>query len=233
MERFTEGDHLTDLARDADAPAYVRDAPPDPAFQGVALRFLAELSTVTGDPRWRGIARDVLRGWAGSIPADGRGAGELGAPRSAPSRPARSSSCGPIRSPRKGSGCATSSTASRTRAFSCDGSSRETPAPRSASACRKRGSRRSGSSGERRAPRLREAITLRRAWQRARERIGPGPQGPLNRAACGRRGPAASSPDDEPSPDPRPHRPGARARTPAPRDRGGGAGRRSRRHPAP
>jgi uncharacterized protein YyaL (SSP411 family) len=178
VERFTEGDRLTDLARDADAPAYVRDAPPDAAFQGVALRFLAELSTVTGDPRWRGIARDVLRGWAGSIPADGRGAGELG--RAA----LRSESSGPLlvvrADPDSEEGLRLRDLAYR---LPDPGILVRWVEPGDSRAAERFGLPEAGEPaiwlvwGET-SPALREAITLRRAWQRARGRIGPEPQGP-------------------------------------------------------
>jgi uncharacterized protein YyaL (SSP411 family) len=66
------------VADDADAPAIVRDAPPDPAWNGTALRFLAELSATTGEARWRDVARRGIAAWSTRAPADGRGLAELG-----------------------------------------------------------------------------------------------------------------------------------------------------------
>jgi uncharacterized protein YyaL (SSP411 family) len=63
---------------DADVPAFVRDAPPDVAWNGTALRFLADLGAVLADDRWRGTVERSLTAWADRVPVDGYGAGDLG-----------------------------------------------------------------------------------------------------------------------------------------------------------
>jgi uncharacterized protein YyaL (SSP411 family) len=60
------------------APEYVRRAAPDPVANGIALRFLADLGTVTGDARWLEVARNSLTIWADRLPAGGIDAAELG-----------------------------------------------------------------------------------------------------------------------------------------------------------
>jgi uncharacterized protein YyaL (SSP411 family) len=79
LERFRRADGgWGAVARDADAPDVVRGMSAPAEHAGVALRFLAELAVVTGDPRWADAADRGLEVEASRVPADGRGAGELG-----------------------------------------------------------------------------------------------------------------------------------------------------------
>jgi uncharacterized protein YyaL (SSP411 family) len=80
VERFAEPGRarLRSIADDVDAPDFVRGAPPEAAWNGAALRFLAELIAVTRETRWAPFVRRALGAWAGRVPADGRGLGELG-----------------------------------------------------------------------------------------------------------------------------------------------------------
>jgi uncharacterized protein YyaL (SSP411 family) len=66
------------VSANADLPDFLREAPPDPAWNGIALRFLAEWSAVSGENRWRDSVLASLSAWANRIPVDGRGAGEIG-----------------------------------------------------------------------------------------------------------------------------------------------------------
>jgi len=78
-ERFRgDGNVFLGVERDGPWPDFVRDAPAIAAWNGTFLRFLAELAAVTGEARWREIARESLSAWAERIPSDGRGIGELG-----------------------------------------------------------------------------------------------------------------------------------------------------------
>jgi uncharacterized protein YyaL (SSP411 family) len=80
VRRFYEEKHhlFRNVAEDADVPEVVRDATPDPAWNGQVLRFLAELSAITQESRWREIAQRGIAEWSTRAPADGRGLAELG-----------------------------------------------------------------------------------------------------------------------------------------------------------
>jgi uncharacterized protein YyaL (SSP411 family) len=71
-------DAFRNVADDADVPAVVREAAPDPAWNGRALRFLAELAAMTRDPRWVEPVRRHLAAWSHHAPASGHGLGDLG-----------------------------------------------------------------------------------------------------------------------------------------------------------
>lgn len=72
-----DGGVFRSVADDADVPRFVRDRPPDPAWNGEALRFLVELAAVTRERAWLERARDGVAVWKDRAPADGRGLGEL------------------------------------------------------------------------------------------------------------------------------------------------------------
>lgn len=80
VRRFSSSDLrvFQNVANDADVPAIVRNATPDAAWNGTALRFLAELCAVTREPRWLEAARHGTSAWAVRVPANGHGLGELG-----------------------------------------------------------------------------------------------------------------------------------------------------------
>ncbi len=69
---------FSDVATDADLPARVREAPPRADWNGIALRFLSELASLTREERWSEIVEEGLDAWAGRLPADGDGTAELG-----------------------------------------------------------------------------------------------------------------------------------------------------------
>ncbi len=73
-----DGATFLSVARTARFPAGVSAAPPLAGWNGVALRFLAELAAVTGEERWRSLVEESLRAWAGRLPVSGRGVAELG-----------------------------------------------------------------------------------------------------------------------------------------------------------
>ncbi|MGQ0720193.1 MAG: DUF255 domain-containing protein [Candidatus Eiseniibacteriota bacterium] len=66
------------VSRASDLPERIRDAPPDPAWNGIALRFLVEWAAVGGEEPARDVARASLDAWAGRMPVEPRGTGELG-----------------------------------------------------------------------------------------------------------------------------------------------------------
>jgi uncharacterized protein YyaL (SSP411 family) len=80
LAEFLAADGATFLSvgRGAGFPASVHGAPPLAGWNGVALRFLAELAGVTGEERWRSLVEQSLRAWAGRLPVSGRGVAELG-----------------------------------------------------------------------------------------------------------------------------------------------------------
>jgi hypothetical protein len=81
LERdFWDADRLTfrNVSRRDDLPDRILDAEPDVAWNGVAMRFLAELDAVTAEDRWRDRLERSLRAWADRIPVDGTGIAELG-----------------------------------------------------------------------------------------------------------------------------------------------------------
>lgn len=73
-----EDARLASLPRDADAPDAVRGASPNAAYNGAAARFLLDLTAVTGQPAYAAAASEILREWSRHVPEDGRGVGELG-----------------------------------------------------------------------------------------------------------------------------------------------------------
>ncbi|MCA9751335.1 MAG: hypothetical protein KC591_04030 [Gemmatimonadetes bacterium] len=78
-DRFRRDDgSLRDLAVDADLPDEVRSAPDRPGFQGAALRFLTDLFVVTAEAEWHDLAAAGLEAWRHRLPADDVGLGELG-----------------------------------------------------------------------------------------------------------------------------------------------------------
>lgn len=62
----------------ADGLDVFRSTPPDAAWNGGALRFLAELGAVTGDARWTELAHESLAAWAERLPETGYGLAEIG-----------------------------------------------------------------------------------------------------------------------------------------------------------
>ncbi|MFN8177048.1 MAG: DUF255 domain-containing protein [bacterium] len=80
LRHFADGKNgvFRNVADDADAPPIVRDAPPDPAWNGTALRFLVELAAITRESRWLDVVRKDIAAWSHRVPASGRGLGELG-----------------------------------------------------------------------------------------------------------------------------------------------------------
>ncbi|MEZ5066528.1 MAG: hypothetical protein R3B81_17500 [bacterium] len=78
-DRFRRDDgSLRDLAIDADLPDEVLSAPDRPEFQGAALRFLTDLSVVTAEAEWHDLAVAGLEAWRDRLPAGEVGLGELG-----------------------------------------------------------------------------------------------------------------------------------------------------------
>lgn len=80
MRRFWDADSrvFRGGSSAADVPGHVREARPDPAWNGVALRFLAEWAAVSGEERWREPLRASLETWAGRMPVNTPGIGEIG-----------------------------------------------------------------------------------------------------------------------------------------------------------
>jgi uncharacterized protein YyaL (SSP411 family) len=80
MRHFWDGERraFRGVSRASDVPERVRDAPPDPAWNGIALRFLSEWAAVSGDEQWSDTIRGSLDAWASRMPLDARGTGEIG-----------------------------------------------------------------------------------------------------------------------------------------------------------
>jgi uncharacterized protein YyaL (SSP411 family) len=77
---FWDGESRTfrNVSRRDDLPDFIASAEADPAWNGIAMRFLAELDAVTGEERWRDRLEASLDGWANRVPVNGAGVGQLG-----------------------------------------------------------------------------------------------------------------------------------------------------------
>ncbi|HMB71883.1 MAG TPA: hypothetical protein VKU85_21425 [bacterium] len=81
LERdFWNGDSLTfrNVSRRADLPDLIRDSEVDPGWNGIAMRFLAELDAVIGEDRWSDRLERALDRWANRVPVNGTGIAQLG-----------------------------------------------------------------------------------------------------------------------------------------------------------
>jgi uncharacterized protein YyaL (SSP411 family) len=79
-QRFLDPEEgrFRDVALDADVPDRIRQAPPRADWNGIVLRFLAELAAITREEHWSNLSKESLAAWSHHLPADGAGAAELG-----------------------------------------------------------------------------------------------------------------------------------------------------------